>query len=63
MTFAWPIQVFYWEIVSCSCILMYGQKVAGISETTNKTKCSLLKRNRNYNKPNGRKYSSVIGNK
>ena len=63
MTFAWPIQVFYWEIVSYSCILMCGQKVAEISETTNKTKCSLLKRNRKYNKPKGRKYLSGIGNK
>ena len=60
---AWPIQVFYWEIVSCSCILMYGRKVVGISETANKTKCSLLKRNRKYNKPKERKYLSGIGNK
>ena len=63
MTFARPIQVFYWEIVSCSCILMYGRKMAGISGTTNKTKCSLLKRNKKYNKPKGRKNLSGIGNK
>ena len=42
---------------------MYRRKVAGISETTNKTKCSLLKRNRKYNKPKERKYLSGIGNK